>query len=222
MIKFHMIQHWSQCIRNFGSTSNYNGETFETAHSYFVKQHVGHVNKMTEKALINRIIQLEFYDQQRVWLPPMTTINKPVLGLIDNINFNSLPEHFKSLISSHVGQDSPSVKLYNRGKCSGEEKWISQKQPVSFLNQTKFGLPVYFFEANDVFGGLFQLFIPKTATNKERMWAYHKFCPYFELSNTYECISIGPEHPDISPVLIQPNFQTSNTFFVVLDSYDFW
>jgi predicted AlkP superfamily pyrophosphatase or phosphodiesterase len=37
-IKFHKICHWPAFIQEFGAPTNYNAETFETAHKWFVKR----------------------------------------------------------------------------------------------------------------------------------------------------------------------------------------
>ena len=40
-IKFHKIGHWHEWILEFGEPSNYNAETWETAHKWFVKRWIG-------------------------------------------------------------------------------------------------------------------------------------------------------------------------------------
>jgi len=42
-IKFHKIGHWSAWVREFGAPSNYNAETWESAHKWFVKRWIGRV-----------------------------------------------------------------------------------------------------------------------------------------------------------------------------------
>jgi hypothetical protein len=44
-IKVHHILHWPEHIRRFGCTSNYNTETFESAHKVFVKSVAGVVSQ---------------------------------------------------------------------------------------------------------------------------------------------------------------------------------
>ena len=40
-IKFHKVGHWPEWILEFGEPGNYNGETWETAHKWFVKRWIG-------------------------------------------------------------------------------------------------------------------------------------------------------------------------------------
>ena len=56
-IKFHKILHWPDMIRWFGSPSNYNAETWESAHRWYVKRWLGklqHCNESSIKSLLRR------------------------------------------------------------------------------------------------------------------------------------------------------------------------
>ena len=56
-IKFHKILHWPNMIRWFGAPSNYNAETWESAHRWYVKRWLGklqHCNESSIKSLLRR------------------------------------------------------------------------------------------------------------------------------------------------------------------------
>jgi hypothetical protein len=56
-IKFHKICHWPAFIQEFGAPTNYNAETFETAHKWFVKRWIGclpHGNAKSMMSLMRR------------------------------------------------------------------------------------------------------------------------------------------------------------------------
>ena len=56
-IKFHKIRHWPQVIQLFGAPANYNAETWESAHRWYVKQWLGklqHCNESSNKSLLRR------------------------------------------------------------------------------------------------------------------------------------------------------------------------
>ena len=58
-IKFHKICHWPEWIEYFGNPSNYNGETWETAHKWYIKRWVGllpHANATSMTSLIKRTL----------------------------------------------------------------------------------------------------------------------------------------------------------------------
>ena len=63
-IKFHKICHWPEWIENFGNPSNYNGETWETAHKWYIKRWVGllpHSNSTSMTSLIRRTLVFEVH-----------------------------------------------------------------------------------------------------------------------------------------------------------------
>ena len=56
-VKFHKIGHWALMISLFGSPSNYNAETWESAHRWYVKRWLGklqHCNESSIKSLMRR------------------------------------------------------------------------------------------------------------------------------------------------------------------------
>ena len=56
-IKFHKICHWPAFIEEFGAPTNYNAETYETAHKWFVKRWIGclpHGNAKSMMSLMRR------------------------------------------------------------------------------------------------------------------------------------------------------------------------
>ena len=56
-IKFHKICHWPTFVEEFGAPTNYNAETFETAHKWFVKRWIGclpHGNAKSMMSLMRR------------------------------------------------------------------------------------------------------------------------------------------------------------------------
>jgi hypothetical protein len=58
-IKVHHTMHWTQCIRRFGCTSNYNSETFESAHKVFVKSVAGVVSQRWKHGGIMSMLRRE-------------------------------------------------------------------------------------------------------------------------------------------------------------------
>eukprot|EP00301_Raphidiophrys_heterophryoidea_P014637 c23073_g1_i1.p1 GENE.c23073_g1_i1~~c23073_g1_i1.p1 ORF type:complete len:294 (+),score=54.77 c23073_g1_i1:1225-2106(+) len=55
-IKFHMMRHWADSIREFGCPSNFDSETWESAHKVFVKPYVGHLGHNAARPLLTRDI----------------------------------------------------------------------------------------------------------------------------------------------------------------------
>ena len=56
-IKFHKIRHWPHVIKLFGAPANYNAETWESAHRWYVKRWLGklqHCNESSNKSLLRR------------------------------------------------------------------------------------------------------------------------------------------------------------------------
>ncbi len=70
-IKFHKINHWSKSICEFGIPDNFNAETFETAHRFFVKTSVGKLQRCPEKTIMQR---------ERVSILHNSSTDLPVFG----------------------------------------------------------------------------------------------------------------------------------------------
>lgn len=54
VIKFHMMTHWEEAIKRFGMPSNFDTETWESAHKVFVKPWVGKLGHHPEMTLMKR------------------------------------------------------------------------------------------------------------------------------------------------------------------------
>lgn len=66
IIKVHHMLHWPQLIREYGSPTNYNGETWESAHKHFCKKSVSHLGPHPEKNVLRRTAhEAELFGIQR-------------------------------------------------------------------------------------------------------------------------------------------------------------
>jgi hypothetical protein len=95
-IKFHKICHWPEMIQHFGATSNYNGETWETAHKWFVKRWRGkmpHENASSMGFLMKRNLEYEYHGGSSILKQPerQTRANFDVMSKIAGTNcFNKI------------------------------------------------------------------------------------------------------------------------------------
>ena len=93
-IKFHKIGHWSGWVREFGAPSNYNAETWESAHKWFVKRWIGRVQYNSTGMIAGLLRRNHVAESHRGSnaLDPLTSKKRPrraysVLNHIGNCRF---------------------------------------------------------------------------------------------------------------------------------------
>ena len=94
-IKFHKILHWPDMIRWFGSPSNYNAETWESAHRWYVKRWLGKLQQCNEssiKSLLRRSCVADAHGGSVILDPIKTLIlqrkpNHALRGILTNGTF---------------------------------------------------------------------------------------------------------------------------------------
>ena len=114
IIKFHKVGHWPDWILEFGEPGNYNGETWETAHKWWVKRWIGKM-ALNGNGAICTLLRRNTVSEARRFSSKFDE------------SYSTKRLRHSSLVMGRVTDT-----LFNKFYCTTDNEWVSISDTVAF------------------------------------------------------------------------------------------
>eukprot|EP00298_Acanthocystis_sp_HF-20_P015298 c21092_g1_i1.p1 GENE.c21092_g1_i1~~c21092_g1_i1.p1 ORF type:complete len:421 (+),score=58.52 c21092_g1_i1:602-1864(+) len=221
MIKFHQSCHWEQVIRRFGMPSNFNSETFESAHKYFIKKHMGNLGRNVEGTILFRDQVSDLHI-----IPPPPEPEKQdqtyVYGLMTKSLVSELEDIYRQVFLTFKNDSlNEEILRFNRFfsrslfELGNRTGWIAIGNSISYRNGSKIvrGLVKAVFQLGEEFFIVYQKYVASTPPKKSKRSIMQCHFSCFKLNNVLVLKQIGSEFIDPIPLLMEKDITEEGNFF---------
>jgi hypothetical protein len=220
-IKFHRVGHTGQFIRDFGHTSSYSSEPFESQHKVAVTRHKGNLNHAKEVNLVLLLRELvanhHRTERYEGWVPgsdwQKTKKDGHLKGLIGDCDDDTIFSILGRLFSTaHLH-----IQLFKKIWHASSNCYISQDVNISYVTNNgrqKYGKVTKVGRAScdemSVSFVVVLMYKPSVDTSE-----LSKYCQRMKLHIRKDLIIVQDDHNPInSPVYLPPDFQSLGHYFL--------
>ena len=135
-IKFHMMHHFESCIRRYGAPTNFDTETYESAHKVFVTRWLGNQRgNILESTLMHKDRVSDLHTSTLNSSQQSTTKQTGVFrDRRITTRLHELKQAWRLLLSEVEGvTQNTLVTQYDAVWCSISDCWVRLQQPISYM-----------------------------------------------------------------------------------------